>query len=905
MRKIVFCFVTALVAFCCVANAQKIAAIGSGTDSVVTCPVNTIYGYSLVEQLYLSSELNMPDGSIITSLSFYHVRLPDTTTDLNRTITVYLQNTEKSAFGNSSDYVTPNKYDKVFSGRMFATSSGWLTLHLDVPFVYTGGNLLLAISDNTGVANGQNFRFRSHNTAKACRLSFYQNKSISLDSLSSYASKTTSTVRSNIRIGYMECVSSPINVGNGMDSMVSSPTNTLYKYSIVECLYQESELNIPSGAFINSLSYYHVKMPDATTNLNRSVVIYIENTSKSSFSSKKDYITPSGSSRVFSGKMSATSSGWVTINLDKSFRYEGGNIVIAFDDNTGSGTGQSLRFRCHTTSSNSRITFYSDSENQDIRNLDSCTSSSTVSKSRPNIRIGYRAPENAATIPYSCDFKTKSENQNWTTKNTLDDRLAAWRICNGKMFINGHNPKYRSVTVLAERLLDLGYWDSLNVSFDCHVNGDYSGSSSAWDYIAVFLVPSDTDWQPNVDLTSPEINYIKGYNVYDLPYVLHFGSPASVGNTKIASSNGRLSTTIANPAPGKKYRLVFVWRNDNTGGPGEGAAISNLSVSGIIQPAEYTPKSTAQWYGYTPGISPANLGSKYVTFTMQDLTNVTPAMDTTMESHSATTFAGGRVWFFTYSPVKIGNAFVDNTKNHIYGFKASDMNSGTISTVRSVSFNPVDGKLYFIDSKKLYRMDTNDMEHFTVMGTLDSSIITFAIDANGDAYGITLNTGNLLKVNLNNAGLTLVGSTGVNKISYIQSMAFDYNTGELFWAQCGNNLPDRVYYVDVKTGKAKIIGTLACERGMELTGLFTCNIPDAIREVTSGVLSVYPNPASGVLHIRNAKGGKLQVVDVTGRQIMSRQLPGNEEEFSLDISSLATGIYFLKIGSGTAKFVKE
>ena len=234
------------------------------------------------------------------------------------------------------------------------------------------------------------------------------------------------------------------------------------------------------------------------------------------------------------------------------------------------------------------------------------------------------------------------------------------------------------------------------------------------------------------------------------------------------------------------------------------------------------------------------------------------------------------------------------------------MSSGSTGTIRSVSYNPIDGKLYFIDGNhKLYSMDTNDIEHFTVMGTVDSSLMTFAIDANGEAYGITSNTGNLLKVNLNNAGTTLIGSTGVKNITYVQSMAFDYNTGELFWAQCGSTPPYKMYYVDVNTGEAKNMGTLAYERGMEITGLFTCDNPNAIREVTSGMLSVWPNPASGTLHVRNAKGGLLQVVDVTGRQVMVRQLPGNEDEVSLDISSLSAGIYFVKTGGGIAKFVKE
>ena len=116
-----------------------------------------------------------------------------------------------------------------------------------------------------------------------------------------------------------------------------------------------------------------------------------------------------------------------------------------------------------------------------------------------------------------------------------------------------------------------------------------------------------------------------------------------------------------------------------------------------------------------------------------------------------------------------------------------------------------------------------------------------------------------------------------------------------------------MYYVDVTTGQAKTVGIIGGNigSGIELTGLFTSDNPEAIRQIASEKLSVYPNPANSMLHIFNAKGGMLQLFDVTGRQIMSRQLPGNVEEISLDISTLANGVYFVKIGGSTAKFVKE
>ena len=114
-----------------------------------------------------------------------------------------------------------------------------------------------------------------------------------------------------------------------------------------------------------------------------------------------------------------------------------------------------------------------------------------------------------------------------------------------------------------------------------------------------------------------------------------------------------------------------------------------------------------------------------------------------------------------------------------------------------------------------------------------------------------------------------------------------------------------MYHVDVNTGEAKKIGVLGNEKGIELTGLFTADNPVAIRNIIAQSLEVYPNPATDMLQIRNVKAGTIKVYDATGRQIMTKAVVGNEDYIQLDISSLSKGMYFVKIGNHTAKFVKE
>jgi hypothetical protein len=74
-----------------------------------------------------------------------------------------------------------------------------------------------------------------------------------------------------------------------------------------------------------------------------------------------------------------------------------------------------------------------------------------------------------------------------------------------------------------------------------------------------------------------------------------------------------------------------------------------------------------------------------------------------------------------------------------------------------------------------------------------------------------------------------------------------------------------------------------------------------------GQLSVYPNPASSVLHV-TANGGEagLTIRDASGRtvkEVLLKQTPGLVTD--IDIQSLAKGIYFISAGEQTLSFIKE
>ena len=66
----------------------------------------------------------------------------------NNTIEIYLVKTDKTAFTNSSDWISVTEADKVYDGKMQFESNQWTTIELTKPFDYDGvSNLALIVYD--------------------------------------------------------------------------------------------------------------------------------------------------------------------------------------------------------------------------------------------------------------------------------------------------------------------------------------------------------------------------------------------------------------------------------------------------------------------------------------------------------------------------------------------------------------------------------------------------------------------------------------------------------------------------------------------------------------------------------------------------------------------------------------
>lgn len=91
------------------------------------------------------------------------------------------------------------------------------------------------------------------------------------------------------------------------------------------------------------------------------------------------------------------------------------------------------------------------------------------------------------------------------------------------------------------------------------------------------------------------------------------------------------------------------------------------------------------------------------------------------------------------------------------------------------------------------------------------------------------------------------------------------------------------------------------------TIIVKANCATGIHGAESGQLSldIFPNPATTTLHVANLPEGieEIRIVSVTG-QIVTSEILFHELK-DLNVSNLTPGIYFLKLGNITKKFVKE
>ncbi|TRW24704.1 T9SS type A sorting domain-containing protein [Flavobacterium zepuense] len=121
----------------------------------------------------------------------------------------------------------------------------------------------------------------------------------------------------------------------------------------------------------------------------------------------------------------------------------------------------------------------------------------------------------------------------------------------------------------------------------------------------------------------------------------------------------------------------------------------------------------------------------------------------------------------------------------------------------------------------------------------------------------------------------------------------------------------KLEFVVTDCGASKDFGTvyldnINCEKFCERTGKFGM-IDKEQEEAESGLaLSIFPNPVNDILTIAGANQGQTFVLtDIFGKQLMQANNTQGATEFTMNLSALAPGVYFLNTGTTVEKIVKK
>ena len=145
-----------------------------------------------------------------------------------------------------------------------------------------------------------------------------------------------------------------VELGDGTDD-ASLPIELWYDYSYSQSIYYVSEL-YPGQ--IQQIGWEFNGGYSST----ETIVVYMGHTTKTAFSSGSDWIPLADLTEVFSGTIAPSAAGWLMVDLDTPFDYNGTDrLVVAVDRNTGSYLSSASNFYCTATLAARSLQLYQDS----------------------------------------------------------------------------------------------------------------------------------------------------------------------------------------------------------------------------------------------------------------------------------------------------------------------------------------------------------------------------------------------------------------------------------------------------------------------------------------------------------------------------------------------------------------
>lgn len=179
--------------------AQTTYTVGTAATTTTSVPIVSNYGYTYSQQIFTAAQLGIPAGTALTSISFQTTSTSISNWAVSKDWVVYLGNSTKTTFATTTDWVPASALTQVFNGVVTQpVANTWWTITFSTPFVYSGGNLIVAVDENTpgygGLASWRGF------TSGANTSMWYRSDATNPNPAAPVAATSRSTIINNIQL---------------------------------------------------------------------------------------------------------------------------------------------------------------------------------------------------------------------------------------------------------------------------------------------------------------------------------------------------------------------------------------------------------------------------------------------------------------------------------------------------------------------------------------------------------------------------------------------------------------------------------------------------------------------------------------------------------------------------------
>jgi hypothetical protein len=174
-----------------------------------------------------------------------------------------------------------------------------------------------------------------------------------------------------------------------------------------------------------------------------------------------------------------------------------------------------------------------------------------------------------------------------------------------------------------------------------------------------------------------------------------------------------------------------------------------------------------------------------------------------------------------------------------------------------------------------------------------------ACSAEGRLYAVASN-GDFCSINKETGEAVTISNTGFYP-AYIQSMAFDYPSGRLFWAMFDDNR-SRLIEINPENGETTDWGTI--DGNAEIVSLYT---PYNRVKIETPVFDespvIFPNPSDGFVSVSSVpEQSTIHILDLSGRMLQRYSNVNGKIDLNLNLQS---GVYLIQIENKRETLIRK